>query len=95
MKKITDLLSAITARINAHEMGETTEITATSLGSAYTCPRDGYIFIYTGTGTGYLSINNVGAIGGATNNREMVFVRKGTKVFKSGTVSVARFIPLN
>ena len=95
MLDVKKVLTKILQNISAHENSNYIAIESyDSWSNAYTCPSDGYVFIFTGSGTGYVSINNVGAIGGATQNREMVFVRKGTKVYRSGTVQVVRFIPL-
>jgi len=72
----------------------------TSANNAYTTPCDGYLFVYNASSSqaGYIMFaggSGGPAIGDAGTSRNTVYVRKGTKVYVSGSVSAARFYKLN
>lgn len=66
----------------------------------YVVPSDGYIYInnntgQTGTAYAYGSNNNVCALVGGVEGRHSLFVRKGLKIFISGTVAGAYYYQLS
>lgn len=100
-------ISNINARMNLNILGSVVALTGYTINTPYTAPTDGYIRIQTdkyATSLCKLSVMNnqnsgsemLYATGNGTNaSINSMFVRKGTRVFVSGTGTyLAHFIPL-
>lgn len=60
----------------------------------YVAPTDGYVFVYNTTDlAGFVAIDGHISVGSG-KGRFSVYVRKGMSMYEDGSVSYARFIPL-
>ena len=99
--KIKSIFEKLTTPRSA-ALGEFVNLASyTSESSAYTAPSDGYVFVYnTSSQTGYLTVkgstddNSTVAVG-AAGGRTSLFVRKGMKIYLTGTSSAVRFSPIS
>ena len=83
-----------------NDFNQWVDISSYTESNPYVCPSDGYVFVYNASGqSGYVTIwgkdNPYGGIScGVPSGRISTFVRRGMRVFSSGTSSAKRFMPL-
>lgn len=91
---LSDGVTSVEDRLDAHDLTNRVTIASYTASNKYTCPSDGYIFVYnTSSADGYIAIDELASIG-ANAGRFSAFVRKGTLVWVEGTVTSAYFSSL-
>ena len=80
---------------DAHSLGARVDLSSYSSSNKYSCPSDGYIWVYNDTGkSGYVQIDNTNVSIGGVVGRFAVFVKKGTRIFPMGSATTFAFVPL-
>lgn len=95
--RLFNILKELTKRVTANTIGERINIKSYTETNMYTCPSDGYIFLYiSSTSTaGMVTLGTVAANFGGAVGRTLVYVKKGTKVYVSGNPDIAAFVPIS
>ena len=103
LDRILDRLSSTDKRVRENGTSNYYNLASHVEGNAYALPSDGYVFIYNDSShTGLLTVkgsaghtgNDTIAIGGP-NQRHSLFVKKGMRVYVSGSFNAARFTPIS
>ena len=80
--------------LTADTIGTAVNVSSYTSSNKYTCPSDGYVNVYIGSGnSGTIDGDGNLSIGGYQGRYAMP-VKKGMKVYITGTVNYAYFIPL-
>lgn len=80
-------------------LADYTNLSSYTESNPFIAPSDGYAFVYnTSSQSGYISIRGSGGATyevacGAFGGRTATFVRRGMRLFVTGTTSAARFVP--
>lgn len=89
---ISDIQTAMSA---SHvTSGSYVNLVGYTSGNPYVAPTDGYAFVYnTSDLAGFVAIDGHISIGSG-KGRFSVYIRKGMSMYEDGSVSYARFVPL-
>lgn len=103
LDKILNRLADTDTRIRENGTGDFYNLANHIEGNALVLPSDGYVFVYNDAShSGLITLkgssghtgNDTIAIGGP-NQRHSLFVKKGMRVFVSGSFNAARFTPIS
>lgn len=103
LDKILNRLADTDTRIRENGTGDFYNLASHTEGNALVLPSDGYVFVYNDAShSGMITLkgssghtgNDTIAIGGP-NQRHSLFVKKGMRVFVSGSFNAARFTPIS
>lgn len=101
-QEVEDFVDGLNIKKNVefNDFAQWTDISSYTSANPFTAPCDGYVFVYnTSSQTGFVgvigSVNEYGGVGvGASNGRTSTFVRKGMRMYASGSSSAQRFMPI-
>lgn len=97
LKNMAAKLKDFSDRINASTIGTRTDISNYTSSNMYTCPSDGYVFMYCATSStiGIVFLGTIAVNLGGNLGRYSLFVKKGTKLYVEGSPSIAAFVPIS
>lgn len=101
--RIFNRLGDTTKRVEANGTGNFYNLSSHVEGNAYVLPADGYVFIYNDSShSGLVTIKgSIGHTGndtiamGGPNQRNSLYVKKGMRVYVSGSINAVRYTPIS